>query len=215
VPVLPGVVNPDGVARGLALALEALKFFPAGAFGGTAMLDAFAGPFGSAKFVPTGGIDAGNLANYARRTNVLAVGGSWMVPADRVEAQDWPAVERLCREAVAALHGFQFAHLGLHGADEGAARGQAGQLERLFHLAPRESASSIFAGERIELVKSGASAAPGHIAMRCNQVDRALAHLAEQGIGARPETAKGEPGRLKAIYLDLEIGGFPVHLMQA
>jgi 2-dehydro-3-deoxyphosphogluconate aldolase/(4S)-4-hydroxy-2-oxoglutarate aldolase len=215
VPVLPGVVNPDGVARGLALGLEVLKFFPAGACGGTAMLDALAGPFGAAAFIPTGGIDAGNLAAYARRPNVLAVGGSWMVRPELVEAEQWPEVEALCREAVAVLHGFAFAHLGINGQDEAACRADSGLLERLFALAPRETSGSIFAGDRIELTKAPGPGAKGHLAIRCNQVERAVAHLAGLGIAARPETAKRERGRLKAVYLDLDLGGFAVHLVQA
>jgi len=199
VPVLPGVMNPDGVARGLAKGLEVLKFFPAGAAGGTTMLDALAGPFGSVKFIPTGGIDAGNVGAYARRASVLAIGGSWMVPPDRVEAGDWAGVEALCREAVFALHGFAFAHLGINGPDEGGCRELAG--------------SSIFAGEMIEITRQPFLGAKGHLAIRCNQVERAVAYFQGLGIAARPETAKREKGRLKAIYLDLELGGFAVHLL--
>ena len=214
VPVLPGIMNPDGVARGLAKGLEALKFFPAGASGGTTMLDALAGPFGSMTFIPTGGIDAGNVGSYARRASVLAIGGSWMVPAERVEAEDWAAVEALCHAAVSALHGFAFAHLGINGADEAGCRQMAGTFERLFHLAPREGGGSIFAGDMIEITRKPFRGAKGHLAIRCNQVERAVAHCKGLGIAARPETAKREKGVLKAICLDLELGGFAVHLLR-
>jgi len=215
IPVLPGVVHPDGVAKGLALGLEVLKFFPAGASGGIAMLDALAGPFGSARFVPTGGIDAGNLSSYARRANVLAIGGSWMVRPELVEAEDWAGVERLCREAVFALHDFSFAHLGIDGQDEAGCRGAAGRFQRLFNLPLKEGGGSIFAGDRIEITKAPCPGAKGHLAIRCNQVERAVAHFAAAGIQARPETARTDQGRLKAIYLDLEIGGFAVHLLKS
>jgi len=215
VPVLPGVVNPDGVAKGLALGLEVLKFFPAGTAGGTAMLDALAGPFGSAKFVPTGGIDASNVADYARRANVLAIGGSWMVRPDLVEAEDWASVEQLCREAVFALHGFAFGHLGIDGRDEDGCRTVAGSFQQLFNLPLKEGRGSIFASDRIEITKHPSMGAKGHLAIRCNQVERAVAHFARQGIQSRPESAKTEKGLLKAIYLDLEIGGFAVHLLRA
>lgn len=215
VPVLPGIVNPDGVARGLAHGLEVLKYFPAGASGGVTMLDALAGPFGSVKFVPTGGIDASSLADYARRPHVLAIGGSWMVRPDLVEAEDWLAVERLCREAVSALHGFSFAHLGINGRDEADGRATAAAFGRLFNLAPREGAGSIFAGEGIEITKTPFLGERGHIALRCHQVERAVAYLAAAGVGTRPETARSDRGRLKSIYLDLELGGFALHLVRA
>jgi 2-dehydro-3-deoxyphosphogluconate aldolase/(4S)-4-hydroxy-2-oxoglutarate aldolase len=214
VPVLPGVVNADGVAKGLARGLEVLKFFPAGAAGGTAMLDALAAPFGSVQFVPTGGIDAGNLAAYARRACVLAVGGSWMVRTELVEAEDWPAVERLCREAVAALHGFSFAHLGINAIDEAGCRSLAGTFQALFNLAPREGGNSIFAGECIEVLKAPGAGEKGHIAIRCNQVERAVACLAGAGIGTRAGSARSDQGRLRSVYLDLDLGGFAVHLVR-
>jgi 2-dehydro-3-deoxyphosphogluconate aldolase/(4S)-4-hydroxy-2-oxoglutarate aldolase len=214
VPVLPGIMNPDGVARGLAKGLEVLKFFPAGASGGTTMLDALAGPFGSVKFIPTGGIDAGNVGAYARRASVLAIGGSWMVPPDRVEAEDWAAVEALCHAAVFALHGFAFAHLGINGPDEAGCRQMAGSFERLFNLAPREGSGSIFAGDMIEITKQPFLGTKGHLAIRCNQVERAVAYFRDLGIAAKPETGKNEKGTLKSIYLDLELGGFAVHLLK-
>ena len=188
VPVLPGISNPDGVARGLAHGLEALKFFPAEAAGGVAMLDALAGPFGAMKFVPTGGIDAANLADYARRPHVLAIGGSWMVRPELVETEDWTAVERLCRAAVFALHGFSFAHLGINGQSETACRALAGTFESLFGLAPKEGSGSIFAGERIEITKAPFLGEKGHIAIRCHQVERAVAYFASAGIATKPET---------------------------
>jgi len=214
VPVLPGVVNPDGVAKGLGRGLEVLKFFPAGAAGGTAMLDALAGPFGAVKFVPTGGIDAGNLGHYARRSSVLAVGGSWMVRPELVEAENWSEVRRLCQEAVTALHGFGFAHLGLNSTDEAGCRGVSGLLERLFHLPPRETGGSIFGGDQIEVCKAPGLGEKGHIALRCNQVERAVAYLAGAGIGTRAENVRSDKRGLKSIYLDLELGGFALHLVR-
>jgi 2-dehydro-3-deoxyphosphogluconate aldolase/(4S)-4-hydroxy-2-oxoglutarate aldolase len=215
VPVMPGIVNPDGVAKGLAHGLDVLKFFPAGASGGTVMLDALAGPFGTVKFVPTGGIDASNLAEYAGRPHVLAIGGSWMVKPDLVEAENWPAVERLCREAVAALHGFAFAHLGINGQDEATCRAMTTAFGRLFNFAPKEGSGSIFAGDRIEITKTPFLGENGHIAIRCHQVERAVAYFASAGIAVKPKTAKHDKGLLKSIYLDLELGGFALHLLRA
>lgn len=215
VPVLPAVTNPDGIARGLAQGLEVLKFFPAGVAGGLPALEAFAGPFGAMRFVPTGGVNAANLGDYARQPNVLAVGGSWMVKPELVAAGDWAGVARLCREAVAALHGFAFAHMGISTPAEDAGRTLAGEFTRLFALPGREGASSIFAGDRIEITRPPFPGSHGHIAIRCNQVDRAVAYLKGAGVAVRPGTARSAKGRCQAVYLDLELGGFAVHLLQA
>jgi len=215
-PVLPGVACPDGVMRGIAKGLEVLKFFPAEAAGGLPMIDALAGPFSSMRFVPTGGIDAANLGSWARRSNVLAVGGSWMAPSALIEAEDWASIERLCREAVLALHGFAFAHLGLNNEDEESCRRAAALFSELFGFVPSEGSSSIFQAERsLEVMKKPYLGAHGHLAILCNDVERAVARFAGLGIGTRPETAAMDKGRLKAIYLDLEISGFALHLLRA
>ena len=153
-PVLPGTSGPDGVARAMAKGLEAVKLFPAEVLGGCAMLDALAGPFGSMRFVPTGGIDASNVGEYARRRQVLAIGGSWMARSDLIESGDWAGVERLCREAVFALHGFGLAHVGVNGASAESAAADAASFASLFGFVPKDGASSIFMSDSIELLKS-------------------------------------------------------------
>lgn len=100
VPVLPGVVTPSEVMAAMALGLSLLKFFPASAFGGLATLKAFASPFGGVSFVPTGGVNAGNQADYLRLPNVAAVGGSWMVDGALINAGEFDRIAELCREAV-------------------------------------------------------------------------------------------------------------------
>ncbi|MFW6388228.1 MAG: bifunctional 4-hydroxy-2-oxoglutarate aldolase/2-dehydro-3-deoxy-phosphogluconate aldolase [bacterium] len=100
IPVTPGVSNPTDVEAALEYALDILKFFPAGAAGGTAMLKALAGPYGGVGFIPTGGVKPDNLADYLELANVVAVGGSWMVPSDAIKNGDFEKVARLTREAV-------------------------------------------------------------------------------------------------------------------
>jgi 2-dehydro-3-deoxyphosphogluconate aldolase / (4S)-4-hydroxy-2-oxoglutarate aldolase len=215
IPVLPGTSGPDGVARGLAKGLAAVKFFPAEASGGVAMLDALAGPFGSMRFVPTGGIDASNIGTYARRAQVLAVGGSWMAKGSLIETGDWAGIEHLCREAVLALHGFSFAHLGVNHDNANVAAEDAASLASVFGLAPKEGSGSIFMSDFVELLKSPYLGEKGHIAFKCNSVERALAYLKNRGIDYLADTVKSAGGLIKSAYLDLSIGGFIVHLVRA
>jgi 2-dehydro-3-deoxyphosphogluconate aldolase/(4S)-4-hydroxy-2-oxoglutarate aldolase len=80
-----------------------LKFFPAGPLGGVPILKAMAAPFvhKGVRFVPTGGVNASNAADYLALPEVAAVGGSWMVKRELIAARDWPAISALAREAVA------------------------------------------------------------------------------------------------------------------
>jgi Entner-Doudoroff aldolase len=113
VPVVPGVCTPSDIEQGLARNLSVLKFFPAEASGGINMLKNFAGPFPQLKFMPTGGINLDNLADYAKTSNVLAVGGSWMVKADLIEAEQWDEIADICHKAVVTLQGLSFAHMSI------------------------------------------------------------------------------------------------------
>jgi 2-dehydro-3-deoxyphosphogluconate aldolase/(4S)-4-hydroxy-2-oxoglutarate aldolase len=98
---LPGAVTATEVQAALELGLTTLKFFPAGTSGGPAAIKALAAPFGHVRFVPTGGVGPGNLAEYLAVPAVAAVGGSWMVPRDLVKARDFATVVKLTTEAVA------------------------------------------------------------------------------------------------------------------
>ncbi|WP_413249492.1 bifunctional 4-hydroxy-2-oxoglutarate aldolase/2-dehydro-3-deoxy-phosphogluconate aldolase [Sinomonas flava] len=98
---LPGAVTATEIQAALELGLTAVKFFPAGTSGGAPAIAALAAPFGDLSFVPTGGIGPKNLHDYLAIPAVAAVGGSWMVPRDRVHAGDFAQITRLTSEAVA------------------------------------------------------------------------------------------------------------------
>lgn len=81
-PLLPGVATASEIMQGLAAGFSLFKFFPAAIMGGIGALKALSGPFPQVRFCPTGGITADNLTAYLAVENVIAIGGSWMVPAD-------------------------------------------------------------------------------------------------------------------------------------
>ena len=102
---LPGAVTATEIQAALELGLTTVKFFPAGTSGGPAAIAALAAPFGGVSFVPTGGIGPKNLQDYLSIAAVAAVGGSWMVPRDRVKAGDFDGIRALTAEAVALAAG--------------------------------------------------------------------------------------------------------------
>ena len=101
---MPGVMTPSDIEAALALGLKTLKFFPAEAAGGAAMLKALAGPYAhtGVKFVPTGGINVRNMGGYLALPTVAAIGGSWMVEKALIQEGRWTEIEQLTREAVVA-----------------------------------------------------------------------------------------------------------------
>ena len=102
-PYMPAVQTGSEIMAARRLGFTTLKFFPAKPSGGIATLKAFAPVFQDVAFCPTGGVSADDFRDYLRLENVVAVGGSWMVPGELVKARDWRAIEGLARKAVSVL----------------------------------------------------------------------------------------------------------------
>ena len=99
VPILPGVITPSEVMKLLEKGITAMKFFPAEAAGGIPMLKSIGAPLPQVTFCPTGGVNPKNAPEYLALSNVACVGGSWMAPADLVDAGDWAEITRRAAEA--------------------------------------------------------------------------------------------------------------------
>lgn len=103
VPVTPGVATPTEIDMALEKGLEILKFFPAEALGGVRMLKALAAPYGGVKFIPTGGINQDNLADYLAQPSVHCCGGSWLVKANLISASRFDEITQLTRDAISVV----------------------------------------------------------------------------------------------------------------
>ncbi|MBE5960233.1 MAG: bifunctional 4-hydroxy-2-oxoglutarate aldolase/2-dehydro-3-deoxy-phosphogluconate aldolase [Lachnospiraceae bacterium] len=213
VPITPGTSSPTDIEAALELGLEAVKFFPAEASGGLPKIKAMAAPYGNLMFMPTGGINQKNLISYLDFPKILACGGSWMVSSDLINAGQFDEIKRLTREAVNTMLGFEIKHVGINAKSEEEADGVATSFEKLFGFTKKVGNSSIFAGTAIEVMKTPYLGAMGHIAIQTNYVERAVYHMELQGFEFNKESAKYKDGKLVAIYLKDEIGGFAVHLV--
>lgn len=104
-PLLPGIATASEaialIERGYAFA----KFFPAEPAGGHAYLSALASPLPQLRFCPTGGITLESAPRYLALPNVACVGGSWMLPRQRIVAKDWAAITTASRVAAALVRG--------------------------------------------------------------------------------------------------------------
>jgi len=99
-PFIPGVATASEVERGFGFGLDLFKLFPAEPSGGIALLKALAGPYPTARFMPTGGIGPDNVGEYLALDNVVACGGSWLASRSLLDAHDYAEITR--RAAVAA-----------------------------------------------------------------------------------------------------------------
>ena len=97
--LLPGVATGSEIMRAQEDGFTELKFFPALQAGGVAMLKAWSGPFFDVRFCPTGGITRHNASDFLALSNVVCVGGSWLVPADALAQGDWTRITQLAKES--------------------------------------------------------------------------------------------------------------------
>jgi 2-dehydro-3-deoxyphosphogluconate aldolase/(4S)-4-hydroxy-2-oxoglutarate aldolase len=100
-PFVPGVATPSDIEAGLALGCKLLKFFPAEALGGVAMIEALSAPYKhtGVRFMPTGGVSTANLETYLKIDTVAAVGGTWIAKKDDLAAGKWDEIQKRCRAA--------------------------------------------------------------------------------------------------------------------
>lgn len=104
IPVFPGCITPSEVAQAVKRGLKVVKFFPAVQFGGVSTIQALTAPYVGLKFMPTGGVNAKNLADYLQCKSIIACGGSWMVKSDLIKAGEFEKVKDMTKEAVSLVN---------------------------------------------------------------------------------------------------------------
>jgi 2-dehydro-3-deoxyphosphogluconate aldolase/(4S)-4-hydroxy-2-oxoglutarate aldolase len=212
IPITPGINNPSGIEAALEFGVKVLKFFPAEPSGGLNMLKSMSAPYGDVSFIPTGGINQGNLTSYLAWNKIVAVGGSWFVPGDLISAGKFDEITKLTAEAMVLVHGFELLHIGINSKDDAEAKKTAEFLFSFFKFPIKDGSSSMFAGKGFEIMKHSKIGTHGHIGIATNSVERGAALFKKRGIGLKEDTIKSEGGFMKIAYLDTEIAGFGLHL---
>ena len=216
VPMLPGCSNPSDIEAALELGLKTVKFFPAEAAGGLKMLKAMAAPYGQLTFMPTGGINADNLLEYLKFNKIVACGGSFMVKDDLIKEKKWDEITALTRNAVKAMLGLEFTHIGINNDSKEEAEKGAKLFSLMFGMPLRETSKSIFASEEFEFMCQRGPGRCGHIGIKTHFVDRAMAYFARLGFEFDESsiTYDDKTGKPKFAYFKDEICGFAIHIVQ-
>ena len=213
--MMPGTCSPGEMQQAMNLDCEAIKFFPAEANGGVAMLKNIGGALKTAKWMCTGGINAKNVNDYLAYDQIFAVGGTWMCKSDKIKAGAWDEITAMCKEAVDTMLGLELGHIGINSADEAEAAKTAETLGALLNMAVKPGNSSIFVGKKeFEIMKKPGRGTHGHIAIKTNNVDRAIYHLGLRGVKFDMDSKVVKNGKTTAIYMADEIAGFAIHLVQ-
>lgn len=213
VPITPGTSSPSDIEQAIEFGLDVVKFFPAEQSGGLAKIKAMAAPYVNMKFMPTGGINAKNLTSYLDFNKIIACGGSWMVPGDLINEGAWDKIEQLTREAVQTMLGFELAHIGVNSESKEEADKTVNRLAFLFGLPVKVGNSGSFAGTIVEVLNAKGRGTHGHIAIRTNYIERAINYMSTV-LGVEFDEPLMKNGKINAIYMKEEVGGFAVHLLQ-
>ncbi|MGZ0655284.1 bifunctional 4-hydroxy-2-oxoglutarate aldolase/2-dehydro-3-deoxy-phosphogluconate aldolase [Coraliomargarita sp. W4R53] len=104
-PFAPGVATPSDVEAAIELGCRFVKFFPAEAAGGIPYLRSMSAPYQhlGIRYFPLGGLNADNMLAYLKEPNVTAIGGSWIVKKELVEAEDWSGITARAKAVTDAL----------------------------------------------------------------------------------------------------------------
>lgn len=99
-PIIPGCVTPTEIMAAMAMGLDTVKFFPADVFGGMKTIRGLASVFRGIKFLPTGGINLSNMAEYVSEPYITAVGGSFVCSSKDLLSEDYQGITAKASQAV-------------------------------------------------------------------------------------------------------------------
>ena len=212
--VTPGCVTPTEIEHALGYGLNILKFFPASIYGGMKACKALHGPYRMVKFVPTGGVSLDNLTEYADKDFIHAIGGGWLCSTKDMAEGNFENITATVKKSIEVLLGFELAHIGINMDNENASFELANKITDAFGINLKQGNSSNFAGDIFEVMKAKFRGENGHIAIKTNNIDRAVYYLKKRGYKADESSLVEKNGKKIAIYLEDEFGGFAVHLLK-
>ena len=214
IPICPGTSTPSDIQVALSYGLNAVKFFPAEAAGGLPMIKNLAPVYPGLNFMPTGGVNEKNMLDYLAYDRILCCGGTFMCPKDLIKNKEWDKITEMTRSAVDKMLGFELRHIGINTESAEASMAECKKLAALLGMPIKEGNSSNFVGTGVEINKYMGRGKHGHIAIGTNSVKRAKWHLEQRGYKFIEDSAVVKNGKLIAIYLEDEVAGFAVHLVQ-
>ena len=139
-----------------------------------------------------------------------------MVKDDLIKEKKWDEITALTKNAVKAMLGLEFVHIGINAdsADEG--KKNAKLFELMFGMPLRETSKSVFAGNAFEFMTKEGPGKHGHIGISTYFVDRAMAYFKRMGFEFDESTITydDKTGKPKFVYFKDEIAGFAIHLVQ-
>ena len=99
---MPGAMTPTEILRAWTLGADIVKVFPSAGLGPSYIRDVLA-PLPFVRLMPTGGVDAGNAADWIRAGAVCVGAGSNLAPKEAIAKKDWPAITAIASAMIRAV----------------------------------------------------------------------------------------------------------------
>lgn len=215
IPIVPGCVDASTIQMAQENGLQVVKFFPSEQIGGINTIKALHGPFPNMKFVPTSGISFENLEKYLSQPFIAACGGSFMATAEQLAKEDFSGIEVSCRKAMHISLGFKIDHIGINYSNDDELDYAAQRFESLFGLKSYKYSECLLSGNVIENIKASVQERKGHIAFSVLSIERAMAWFARTGAKVSQISQQyDEERKIKCFYLDEDIGGFTLQIIE-
>ena len=213
--IIPGVSTASEVEKAREYGLNILKFFPAEASGGIEKLKALSAVYRDIKFIPTGGINEENIKSYLNLENFEACGGTFMVDEEKIKKNDWEGIEKSVKSAIRVMLDYQLIHVGINEKSKEDAFRVANIFCDLFDFKLYDKPRSYFGGRGFEIMHKKVYGKNGHIGIYTAFPEKAIYQLKKKGIKVLEETVtrNKKTNRVNLAYLDLEISGFAIHLI--
>lgn len=213
--VVPGVSSASEIEQAIACGLDCVHLFPAQAAGGVQTLQAYAKAYPQMHFLVSDGMGVQDMHAYLSQPNVLAVIREDILSTDTLERADWAQAEQKAESAVKQLLGFELIHVGVNQESCEQALETAQTLCTLFHFTYYKKPKSHFAGRGFEILNTVGRGRNGHIGIYTPYPEKAMRYLGKKGVRFVEDsiTRNKKTNAINFVYLDLEIAGFGVHLI--
>lgn len=212
--IIPGCVTPTEIMATIKYNLTVIKFFPANIYGGLNAMKSLSAPFGSIRFIPTGGIGLQNIKQYISEPFVHALGGSWVCPKNDISEGNFKKITDMCIMSRSLLLGYEFADLANSGTKSTATDISASiskyELER-FH---ENQDSIVFPPNLAEILNRLEYDGLRSVELRTNCIDIAINDFRKKGFSANMEAANKKDGKVISVCLEKQGSGVSVHLLQ-
>lgn len=214
IPVIPECASAVDLEHARAVGIDCVKLLSGTPLAELKMVKELSERYKGMHFIISAGVNPAEFVDYLNESCVVACCASGNYREKDRDKLDFDKISGEVGKLVKDLLGMELAHVGVNAADE-TAKGVAEEFSQLLNCAPRETEISFFAGDTVEIMKTGGRGVHGHIGYRVNNVARAMHYFGLRGYHFVPETFKyNEEGSVIFAYFEEEINGFAIHLTQ-